>query len=370
MELLLPVSIGEGLDKLTILELKMKYIANEERKKDVKKEYDSIFPILKDYKEKCEMFYKVLYDCNEKIWVLCDDTRDKNNIDYASNCEKIILENDKRFRIKNKINNKLNSNLKEQKGYNKKKALFISHLGLGDMIVMCGAVRYYSIIYDEVYVVCKDTNYNNVCMMYSDDDNIKVIKIDGSQETSIVPQLVKDYKNNCDLFLSGVHKERFLNINPKPYNSIQKWFYDDLDLDISIMKEYFMIPSLKESEMLFEKIPKLQNYVFIHNCSSNKKITIDITEFKKNNILVINPNINMYNLGDNMYELANEFIGHPILYYIEIISKANELHLVDSSFSCICGLYLNKKNIVQKKYIYARNNARYPDLFDNTWTYI
>ena len=201
MDLLLPVSIGEGLDKLTILELKIKYIQNEERKKEVKKEYDSIYPILKEYREKCELLYKVLYDCNERIWILCDDTRDKNNIDYASNCEKIILENDKRFRIKNKINNKLNSNLKEQKGYNKKKALFISHLGLGDMFVMCGAVRYYSIIYDEIYVVCKDNNYNNVCMMYKDDENIKIIKIDHKNEMKILPQIVEDYKNNCDLVI-------------------------------------------------------------------------------------------------------------------------------------------------------------------------
>ena len=114
----------------------------------------------------------------------------------------------------------------------------------------------------------------------------------------------------------------------------------------------------------------IQNYVFIHNCASNKEISIDITKFKNNNILVINPNKNMYNLGDDMYKIANEFIGHPILHYLEVISKANELHLIDSSFSCLSALYLNKNIFNQKRYIYSRNNERYPDLFDNTWVYM
>ena len=60
----------------------------------------------------------------------------------------------------------------------KPQALFVSHLGMGDMLVMCGAVRYLRKLYREVVLVCKDRYYNNVEMMYKDDTGIRLLKID------------------------------------------------------------------------------------------------------------------------------------------------------------------------------------------------
>lgn len=372
MQLSLPVSIGEGLDKLTILELKLKYIENEERKKEVKKEFDNIFPLLCEYKQKCSLYYNVLHNCNEKIWILCDQTRDKNNIDYGANCEKIIHENDKRFRIKNKINNILNSNLKEQKGYNKKKAFVLTHLGMGDMIVMNGCIRYLSIIYDEIVILCKDIYYENALMMYKDDKNIQIISIHSYNDHIYAYQNFLDHSTKgYDMFSCGIFKNTLRGkyneisvdkITPTNPRSIHKWFYDDLDINISVMKDYFYLDNFKESEDLFRSLI-IKDYIFFHSKASNRDISLDLSEFKDQ--LIINPDKNLYNPGEKFYGIAQIFVNKPIFYYIELMKNAKELHLVDSSFSCLAALTC--KNVNQKRFLYIRDENKYPELFDESW---
>ena len=253
-----------------------------------------------------------------------------------------------------------------------KKVLFVSHLGMGDMIVMCGAVRYFTTIYNEIHVVCIDTYYNNVKMMYQDNNNIKIISINpNNDEYSIANELIKDYEyKGYDICLTGQHKRNKIGIN-FTYDDLHKTFYNDLDLDISIMKDYFNIAFNIESINLYKKIPKFLKYIFIHTLSSSKNIFIDVKKFKEDDILIINPNTNMYDINDKYYELANEFINKPIFIYTDIIINALELHMVDSSFSCMSAL-LNT-NTSQNKYLYPRNNDRpyknviYKSLFDNTW---
>jgi RimJ/RimL family protein N-acetyltransferase len=113
----LPVSYGEALDKLTILEIKLNKITDN-RRLDVEKEYFQLYDVLKDLIAKTKEHYDKLKDVNLSIWIKQDIFRDTNNIDIKQKlCIEIIEENDERFRIKNKINTILNSSLKEQKGY-------------------------------------------------------------------------------------------------------------------------------------------------------------------------------------------------------------------------------------------------------------
>ena len=53
----------------------------------------------------------------------------------------------------------------------------MSHQGLGDMITSIGIVRYLSTCYDEVIVVCKQKNLNNIQKFYKDDSTIKLYSI-------------------------------------------------------------------------------------------------------------------------------------------------------------------------------------------------
>jgi hypothetical protein len=150
-EIKLSVSIGEAIDKLTILEIKIEKI-KDERNKDVKVEYDYLLSELNVLIQKFEYYYKFLKDVNLKIWELQDEIRE-NNYYISSKCEEILFLNDARFTIKNKINNLSNSKFKEQKGY-KKRVCYI----LTDKESFENEEKYYYIdaFYDETIILCND----------------------------------------------------------------------------------------------------------------------------------------------------------------------------------------------------------------------
>ena len=112
------VSIGEAIDKLSILELKLKKINNEEKKKEIVKEIkvlDECYTYIKKY----EILYNLLIYVNESIWDMTDIIKSISVTDskFPLISNQIFEFNQKRFRIKNWYNLTSNSNLKEQKSY-------------------------------------------------------------------------------------------------------------------------------------------------------------------------------------------------------------------------------------------------------------
>ena len=67
----LPVSLGEALDKLTILDIKLQKI-QDQRRQDVQKEYDLLDTTLISYRQKYAYYYKLLKEINLEIWDLQD----------------------------------------------------------------------------------------------------------------------------------------------------------------------------------------------------------------------------------------------------------------------------------------------------------
>ena len=110
----LDVSIGEALDKLSILQIKCENI-KDERVIYCKHEHDSLYPILKEYIDKFPSQYNLLLDINKQIWNLQNEFRSDECKSYL--CADILNKNDIRFKIKNDINNLTNSVFREQKGY-------------------------------------------------------------------------------------------------------------------------------------------------------------------------------------------------------------------------------------------------------------
>jgi hypothetical protein len=112
------VSIGEAVDKLSILELKMKKITNENKKIEIQKEIN-VLSECEEYKSKYDFYYSLLMYVNEKIWDMTDViksiTVDDSQFSHISN--QIFEFNQKRFRIKNWFNLLTVSNIKEQKSY-------------------------------------------------------------------------------------------------------------------------------------------------------------------------------------------------------------------------------------------------------------
>jgi hypothetical protein len=108
------VSIGEAIDKLSILELKQKKIHNEDKQKEIAELQEC-----NKYKSAYAFYYKLLMYINEKIWDMTDIVKamDIHNPEFAKVSNDIFEYNQKRFRIKNWFNLSATSVIREQKSY-------------------------------------------------------------------------------------------------------------------------------------------------------------------------------------------------------------------------------------------------------------
>jgi hypothetical protein len=119
-----PVSIGELIDKLSILHVKKMKISNEDKLRLVNKEFDLLHTLSSVYLEKPEVnsLYQQLCDINGKLWDVEDElrileTRKSFNIDFIELARKVYFTNDERFRLKNEINLICGSEIREVKDY-------------------------------------------------------------------------------------------------------------------------------------------------------------------------------------------------------------------------------------------------------------
>ena len=197
--LLLPVSVGEALDKLSILDIKL-YNIHDERKKNVKIEYDLLYDKLKPYLNKTQKYYAMLKKTNTYIWKLMDLLRDGINIEeqeYVILCKDTIIANDVRFRIKNKINILSNSHIKEQKGYKITKILFDLTKYCDDINLLFKALTYYSILYDELHV---KTNNENIITQITNNINDVIFKTDLSDSYKHIFVFEEFYQNEINIY--------------------------------------------------------------------------------------------------------------------------------------------------------------------------
>lgn len=119
------VSIGELIDKITILQIKTTAIKDIVKIKHIEKELEELFYIYNNKlstNNKCQEYKDELLITNKKLWKIEDDIRECERIkDFGDTFIKlarsVYYENDKRFEIKNKINVLYNSNIVEVKSY-------------------------------------------------------------------------------------------------------------------------------------------------------------------------------------------------------------------------------------------------------------
>jgi len=122
----IPVSVGELVDKITILEIKNEKIDNPEKLKYIRQELVLLQEVLGNSGNNVpENLYKELKTINEKLWDAEDIIRDcEQRQDFSESfvkCARLdAILNDKRFLAKDKINKFCNSNVREQKSYNEK----------------------------------------------------------------------------------------------------------------------------------------------------------------------------------------------------------------------------------------------------------
>lgn len=125
-KILAEISMGELVDKLTILAIKLNKITNKESLKKIEKEFKSLSEINLGNIDADK--YKVLYDelisINTKLWDIENEKRlCEKNSDFSEKfiqlSRDIHFMNDKRAKIKLKINKTFGSNVEEVKEYTK-----------------------------------------------------------------------------------------------------------------------------------------------------------------------------------------------------------------------------------------------------------
>ena len=124
-KIIIEVSLGELLDKISILEIKKQKIKDPEKLKFISNEHS----ILKDQLEKnvqsddkLNKLFQDLKEINAKLWVIEDNKRDcEKNKDFGDKFIKLSRDvhflNDDRAKIKLEMNNHTGSSIKEIKEY-------------------------------------------------------------------------------------------------------------------------------------------------------------------------------------------------------------------------------------------------------------
>jgi len=120
------VSTGELVDKLSILEIKLLNIKDEEKTKNVYKELETLNPYFQDlldiYGLKMKNLYTKISNINKALWDIEDAIRDKERAEefdeeFVELARSVYITNDQRAAVKKEINLLTKSKLVEEKSY-------------------------------------------------------------------------------------------------------------------------------------------------------------------------------------------------------------------------------------------------------------
>jgi hypothetical protein len=294
------ISPGEGLDRLSILNIKREYI-NNEKLKDIQHELSIFKPLINDILTKNLNLYTKLYKVNKIIWELSNIIRTKeDNTSYNNALVEIHTYNDERFKLKAQINNACNSKLKEHKSYNNIDSeltiknhdilYYVSSGLLGDFI-------------NGLYIIKKNYELTN---------KKGVLRISNFKNLEFRFPLVETYYELIPIISSQVYIEDFIiddsansiediiANNPEIYINLSEW-YKSPDLYkthwLNIFTNYYSLQYISSTVKWLEYSnysDKFKDFILIHNNKGElNEFTLNI--LSKNNCVFITCNINEYN---------------------------------------------------------------------------
>jgi hypothetical protein len=119
-----PVSVGELIDKLSILQVKKTKISDPEKLSYVKKEFELLYNLSAEYLNDMEVenLFHMLVTTNTNLWEIEDKLRvleqsNKFEGEFIDLARKVYFTNDERFEYKNQINSLTSSENREVKEY-------------------------------------------------------------------------------------------------------------------------------------------------------------------------------------------------------------------------------------------------------------
>ena len=125
MQLQVPVSVGEVLDKITILQIKLAHISDAAKRANIQNELDALLPLVASdafTTDQLQALMAELKAVNEALWEIEDDIREKEAVksfdaEFIRLARAVYITNDKRAEIKKQINLATGSALVEEKSY-------------------------------------------------------------------------------------------------------------------------------------------------------------------------------------------------------------------------------------------------------------
>ncbi len=125
MQLQVPVSVGEVLDKITILQIKLAHISDAAKRANIQNELDALLPLVAGdafITDQMQALMAELKSVNEVLWDIEDDIREKEaaksfDAEFIRLARAVYITNDKRAEIKKQINLATGSALVEEKSY-------------------------------------------------------------------------------------------------------------------------------------------------------------------------------------------------------------------------------------------------------------
>ena len=117
------VSNGELVDKVSILWIKKRRVKDEKKLVNINKEYDELFGTMKSLGiDENDADFLKLIEVNGKLWEIEDKIRKKEarkefDDEFIELARSVYFNNDERFAIKNSINMRTDSDLREEKEY-------------------------------------------------------------------------------------------------------------------------------------------------------------------------------------------------------------------------------------------------------------
>jgi hypothetical protein len=120
----IPVSVGELIDKISILQIKKSKIRDESKLIKIEKELSHLYKMAGQFlvNDSISVLYEDLLGVNSQLWTVEDRLRELEKEkrfegEFISLARSVYHLNDERFNIKNKINILLDSEIQEVKHY-------------------------------------------------------------------------------------------------------------------------------------------------------------------------------------------------------------------------------------------------------------
>jgi len=209
------------------------------------------------------------------------------------------------------------------------------HLGLGDHILCNAIVRTYCEQYKKVFLFVKPENHKNVAYMYRDLTNLKLIVMADPE----IKQFISINPNN-NYKIIGITKPFFDKYNAGDYGSFDRGFYAvaGVPFEDRCGKFYFQRDLEKEKDAYYNVfgLKDGEEYAVIHDDPPRGRVFKE--KYIPQGIKLIHP---------------IEFKEVGIFDFIYTLENAKEVHVMNSSFSCLIDTML-----LQTKALFLHEYAR------------